>query len=49
MKPDGTLSVKPERDALQQLALSAGVSPEILSQQLSRERPQFNAEQQWTW
>ena len=48
IKPDGTLSVKPERDALQQLALSAGLSPEILSQQLSLERPQFNPEQEWT-
>lgn len=48
IKPDGTQSVKPERDALQRLAHSAGLSPEILWQQLSLEKPRFNPEQEWT-
>ena len=48
LKPDGSQSVKPERDALQQLARRAGFSPETLWQQISQERLQFNPEQEWT-
>jgi len=48
LKPDGSQSVKPERDALQQLARRAGFSPETLWQQISQEKLQFNPEQDWT-
>ena len=48
LKPDGTQSVKPERDALQQLAQRAGLSPESLWQQLSQETLEFKAQQEWT-
>ena len=48
LKPDGSQSLKPERDALQQLARRAGLSPETLWQQISQERLQFNPEQEWT-
>ena len=34
MKPDGTLVVKPEQDALQLLADREGLSPELLRQTL---------------
>ena len=48
LKPDGTQSVKPERDALQHLAHRAGLSPDTLWQKLSQEKLQFNPEQEWT-
>ena len=48
LKPDGTQSLKPERDALQQLAQRAGLSPETLWQQLSQDTLEFNAQQEWT-
>ena len=48
LKPDGTQSVKPERDALQTLARSVGLSPEAIWQQLRLERLEFKPDQEWT-
>ena len=48
LKPDGTLSVKPERDALQTLARSVGLSTDLIWQQLCEERLQFRPDQEWT-
>jgi hypothetical protein len=48
LKPDGTQCVKPERDALQDLAHCAGLSPDALWQELSQKTLQFNPEQEWT-
>lgn len=48
LKPDGTRTVKPERDALHELAHRAGLSPEMLWQKLSQEALQFDSQQEWT-
>jgi len=48
LKPDGTRTAKPERDALHELAHRAGLSPEMLWQKLSQEALQFDSQQEWT-
>ena len=48
LKPDGSQAVKPERDALQRVARSTGLSPEVIWQQLCSEGLRFKPEQEWT-
>ena len=48
MKPDGSLVVKPEQDALQSLADREGLSPESLRQTLRSSTLPFRPEEDWT-
>ncbi len=48
MKPDGSLVVKPEQDALQSLAEQEGLSPESLRQTLRSSTLTFRPEEDWT-
>ena len=47
LKPDGSMSIKPERDALQHLAQRAELSPELLLRTLSLETCSFEPEEDW--
>ena len=48
MKPDGSLVVKAEQDALQSLADREGLSPESLRQTLRSSTLPFRPEEDWT-